>query len=222
MAIALITPGDLRAQAGTSGQGTPPGVQTSGGIRAGTYRIQPGDLLQYRVWPNAELTGEFPVESTGLVYLPMLGAVQVGGKALDEVRTQLRDMYAKLVQGNTQPVVTITAQFGFSVTGGVAHPGIYEGHAGITVFDAISQAGGYRTEATPKYVDVIHADGTTTRLETGGDAQMAAGGNLTSALMQSQDRVVVPAAHKTFTTSNLYAMVQIALGVITVIKVFGK
>jgi hypothetical protein len=51
---------------------------------------------------------------------------------------------------------------------------------------------------------------------------VATGASLTSVLMQSQDRLVVPAAHKAFTTQNLYSAVQIALGLITVIKLFGN
>jgi polysaccharide export outer membrane protein len=222
LALGLAGGAEVSAQVTAPPAGGAAMAQTTGGVRAGSYRIQPGDLLQYRVWPNVELTGEFPVESSGLVYLPMLGAVQVGGKTLDEARSKLREMYSKMVQGSTEPVVTITAQFAFSVTGGVAQPGIFDGHAGMTVFDAISRAGGYKTEATPKYVDVVHADGTTTRLETGDGSQVATGASLTSVLMQSQDRLVVPAAHKAFTTQNLYSAVQIALGLITVIKLFGN
>jgi protein involved in polysaccharide export with SLBB domain len=205
----------------------PPTAQTvsqvTGGTRAGSYRVQPGDMLQYRVWPNVELTGEFPVESSGVVFLPITGAVQVGGKTLDEVRALLRESYAKLVQGSTQPVVTVTAMFPFSVIGGVSFGGVFDGRAGMTVFDAISRAGGYRGDARPKYVDVIHADGTTSRITTGsGKDDGSRDVELTTILLRSQDRVSVPISHRLITGQNAYLFAQTLLGVITVIKLFGN
>ena len=183
-------------------------------VRAGQYRIQPGDMLQYRVWPNAELvSGEFPVESSGLVYLPLVGAVPVGGKTLDEVRATLRDLYARVVQGATAPVVTVLASFPFSVIGDVSAGGVYEGRAGMTVFDAISRAGGFRTDARPKQLDVVHADGTSTQLEPTDVA-------MSSMLLQSQDRVLVPTVRKRLSLQSILTVAQLGIAVLTFARVF--
>ncbi len=183
------------------------------GTRVGQYRVQPGDVLQYKVWPKTEASGDFPVEMSGMVYLPSVGAVPVGGKTLDEVRATLRDLYAKAVLGAIDPVVTVTAMFPFSVTGGVLSGGLYDGKAGMTVFDAISRAGGYINKTRPSHVDVIHADGTTTRLD-GADMQ------LTSVVLQSQDRVTVPSSSPVFTKQNLALAAQLLIGLVTMIKLF--
>lgn len=222
-AVATVSAqGTTGAPAGSTGAAAPgTGGAHAAGIKAGSYRIQAGDMLSYRVWPNAELSGEFPVETTGLVYLPMLGGVAVGGKTVDEVRTQLREMYGKTVQGSTQPVVTVTAQFAFSITGGVADPGFYEGTAGMSVFDAVSRAGGFRNEAVPKYVEVAHQNGRTDRIDIQNKGAEGQSG-LASVQMQSQDRIIVPIAHRTFTTQNLYSVLQLLIGAATAIKVFGN
>jgi protein involved in polysaccharide export with SLBB domain len=183
------------------------------GTRAGQYRLQPGDVLQFRVWPNQEASGEFPVESTGIVYLPLAGAVTVGGKTLEEVRSELRDLYRRAVQGATQPVVTVTALFPFSVTGGVVSGGLYDGRAGMTVSDAMNRAGGPRGDTRPGHVDVVHADGTTTRLA--GDAS-----ELTSVLLRSQDHVVVPAPKRSLSLQTVASMAQLAIGIVTMLKLF--
>jgi polysaccharide biosynthesis/export protein len=210
MIAALAVPAIAVSAQGVVGTAAP----LTGGIRAGQYRIQAGDLLQYRVWPNAEqASGEFPVESSGLVYLPLVGAVPVAGKTLDEVRATLRDLYARVVQGATAPVVTVMAMFPFSVIGDVSSGGVYEGRAGMTVFDAISRAGGFRTDARPKQLDVVHADGTTTPM----DATDAA---MSTVLLQSQDRVVVPTYRKRITLQSILAVAQLGIAIITFAKVF--
>jgi protein involved in polysaccharide export with SLBB domain len=185
----------------------------TGGVRAGQYRIQAGDLLQYRVWPNTEASGEFPVESSGLVYLPLAGAVPVGGKTLDEVRATLRDLYARAVQGATQPVVTVTAIFPFSVIGDVSRGGIYDGRAGMTVFDAVSHAGGFRTDERPKQLSVVHADGASMMVDATDEA-------MSTVLLQSQDRVVVPTHRSRMSVQSLLSLAQLAIGLVTIVKVF--
>ena len=79
--------------------------------------IRPGDLLVIQVWPDETLSGEFPVEESGIVYVPVLGAVEVGGLPLREVRRRLREGYEETMR---MPIVTIRIYKSFGLRPGLA------------------------------------------------------------------------------------------------------
>ena len=72
------------------------------------YVVRPGDVLSIMVWPDETLSGDFPVEESGTVYVPVLGAVEVGGLPLRELRRIFREGYGMAMRS---PVVTITFDF---------------------------------------------------------------------------------------------------------------
>ncbi len=53
------------------------------------YIVRAGDVLQIRVWPDSSLGGAYPVEETGVVYLPLVGAVSAGGRPIVDLREML-------------------------------------------------------------------------------------------------------------------------------------
>src|SRR5690606_6114239 len=105
--------------------------------------VRPGDVLRISVWPETSLGGDFPVESNGYVYLPILGEVPAGNVSLSTLRAQLREGYSSNMKN---PVVTVTPLFRVSVLGAVARPALYNVDPTHTLFDVISLAGGLTTE----------------------------------------------------------------------------
>ena len=53
--------------------------------------IASGDVLRLRVWPEEALSGEYPVEVSGIVYLRLLGELHVAGIKADG-RTRTDDL----------------------------------------------------------------------------------------------------------------------------------
>jgi len=82
--------------------------------------LRPGDVLRVSVWPDAELGGEFPVETDGLVYLPFLGGVPATGVSVEQLRKDIREGYQS-AQRNA--VVAVTPLYRIGVTGSVRRPG---------------------------------------------------------------------------------------------------
>jgi polysaccharide export outer membrane protein len=148
--------------------------------------LRPGDVLRIKVWPDQSLSGEFPIETTGSAYLPVIGEVQAVGVPLETIRARLRARYAAMM---TNPVVTITPVFRVSVLGAVQRPGLYAVDATQTVIDVISQAGGFSTTAQPGAIRLIR--GGRAILLNGTDA-LESGDPTLSAALQSGDRIVVP------------------------------
>ena len=150
------------------------------------FVVRTGDLLRIRVWPESELSGEYPVEDTGEVFLPMLGGVAVAGSTLQEIRVMLRDLFAGSMRS---PVVSITPSFPVSVLGSVLRPGLYRLEGTQTVFDAISLAGGFRDDAKQDEITVFRGGMT---YDFNADLAIETGEADFALNLQSGDRIIVP------------------------------
>lgn len=110
-------------------------------------RLAPGDVIELKVYQEDELNGRVRVDGNGTVTLPLLGAVKVSGKTVEETSGFIRDLLER--DYLFEPHVTVTvAEFAkkrFSVMGEVKVPGFYvipESET-INVLQALSMAGGY-------------------------------------------------------------------------------
>jgi polysaccharide export outer membrane protein len=148
--------------------------------------LRPGDAIRIRVWPQAELSGEFEVEDTGVVHLPFLGSVQVEGTTVARLRNDLRAGYEEIMK---EPVVTITPLFNVGVLGGVRRPGIYRIDPTQNILDVILEAGGFVDKAKEDQVQIIR-DGQI--LDYNVERALEEAANLDELQLRSGDKVMVP------------------------------
>jgi hypothetical protein len=77
-------------------------VDTSQAIALSSYRIEPLDILQFRVEPalkNAPLTGTYYVEPDEKINLGLpYGSVQVGGLTLEQAQQVVQDHLSKIIE----------------------------------------------------------------------------------------------------------------------------
>jgi polysaccharide export outer membrane protein len=114
--------------------------------------LRVGDLLRIRVWPDSVLGGQFTIEETGLIYLPVIGEYRAAGRSVASVRQDLRQLYGKEVKS---PVVTVSPAFRVSVLGAVQRPGLYFADPTQTWYDLISEAGGFTDRAVRDHVRIL-------------------------------------------------------------------
>ena len=117
--------------------------------RAGDrYVISAGDLLSVRVYNQENLSTHARVRSDGRIAMPLVGEVEVRGKAPAMVSTELE---AKLKEFMLTPTVTVTVEetlpTSVTVLGQVVHPGIYTVDATSGVMQALAVAGGFNDYA---------------------------------------------------------------------------
>jgi polysaccharide biosynthesis/export protein len=110
------------------------------------YIIGPGDTLQVFVWRSAELTVTVPVRPDGRFSMPLLQDVQAAGKSPSEVADQIKKGLVDYVR---DPMVTVIVQTvtaagvgKVSVIGEAAAPKSISYRAGLTLLDALIEAGG--------------------------------------------------------------------------------
>lgn len=125
------------------------------------YRLGSGDKLRFIVYGEADLSGEFDVDGSGSVSLPLIGEVKAEGRTLraleDIVAARLREGYL------TDPRVNIEVlnYRPYYIVGEVEEPGEFPYTAGMTILNAVAVAGGYtyRADTDRVYVSRPNQDG---------------------------------------------------------------
>ncbi|MDE3052263.1 MAG: polysaccharide biosynthesis/export family protein [Gemmatimonadota bacterium] len=148
--------------------------------------LRPGDIMRVKFWPEQQYSGDYEVETSGIVAMPLLGEMHVAGQPLSAVRAEVRDRYRSMT---TNGVAIVSLQFRVSVIGQVARPGLYPMDATQSVFDALSQAGGPTNAADLSQIRLLRADHV---IVLNAAEELRTGAPMLSVLLESGDRIVVP------------------------------
>jgi polysaccharide export outer membrane protein len=70
------------------------GSLSASSVAAQSYRIQPGDVLQIEVIEDPGLNRQVLVSPDGRITLPLAGAVQAGGRTVEEIQADLTSLLA--------------------------------------------------------------------------------------------------------------------------------
>lgn len=118
------------------------------------YRLGADDVVQVNVWHNPELSVSVPVRPDGKITVPLAGDVEAGGKTSNEVAEIIREKLAVYVR-DPQVTVIVTQLRSHEfltrvrITGAVRNPSSMPYRQGMTVLDAVLQAGGVNEFASP-------------------------------------------------------------------------
>lgn len=118
------------------------------GVR-GEYRCGPGDRLAVAVFEVEELSGLVSIDADGLIRLPLVGAIAVGGLTTGQIEARLVELYgANLLQ---DPQISVAVEeYGsqpVSVLGAVKEPGVLQLQGSRRLMDVIAMAGGLSEQA---------------------------------------------------------------------------
>ncbi len=118
------------------------------------YRIGIDDVIAVSVWRNAELSVTGPVRPDGMITMPIIGDVRAGGKTPEEVAATIREKLSEYIREpqvavSVVQLVSHTYLTRVRVTGAVLRPISIPHRPGMTVLDAILEAGGVTEFAAP-------------------------------------------------------------------------
>lgn len=135
----------------------------------GDYRIGADDRVQITVWRNPELSTTVPVRPDGKISVPLIGDVQAGGKTPTQVAAIIRDkLSAYIREPNVAVILTELRSHEFlsrvRVTGAVRTPRSMPYRPGMTVLDAVLEAGGTNDFAAPNRTKLYRKTKTKTDL----------------------------------------------------------
>lgn len=119
-----------------------------------TYRIGVDDQVQVTVWRNPELSVNVPVRPDGMISVPLVGDVQAGGLTPDEVAENIKKKLAYYIRDPSVTVILTSLKSHefltrIRITGAVRSPRSMPFRQGMTVLDAILEAGGVTEFAAP-------------------------------------------------------------------------
>ena len=109
-----------------------------------TYRIGPADKIAVRVVGQPEYSLEkVEVSPVGRIYHPLIGDIDVAGLSIDRLRDKLTLSFGEFIREPRVSVELVEANSAkIGILGDVTHPGIVVMARPMTVFDAVSSAGG--------------------------------------------------------------------------------
>jgi polysaccharide export outer membrane protein len=162
------------------------------------YVLQPLDLLRVLVFQEEDINkqGEVRISEQATVTLPMIGTVNLRGKTVRQAEALIRDLYDKDYLVNPQVNVQVVkyAERFVNVSGAVNNAGRvpFPQERGLTVFAAITAAGGYSRLANLKKVTITRkgADGAPEKREINVEAIIK--GEADDVPLENDDTIVVP------------------------------
>ncbi len=122
------------------------------------YRLGSGDKIQVTVFGHKDLSGEFEVDGSGTIRLPLIGEVKVGRKTVQELETSIIGKLKPDYLINPRVSVQVLNYRPFYIIGEVKKPGSYPYVSGMTVINAIALAGGFTYRARENQILVLRAN----------------------------------------------------------------
>ena len=142
----------------TSGPRIAAGEQVAKQQSAIAYTLGNGDQLRITVFGQPDLSGQFEVDGTGSISLPLVGQVE----ALGLTTPQLESRIVEKLEGdyilNPRVSAEIINYRPYYILGEVNRPGEYPFTSGLTVMNAVAAAGGWTYRANKKVVYIKSVD----------------------------------------------------------------
>jgi polysaccharide biosynthesis/export protein len=125
------------------------------------YRIAPLDTLTVRVFKMPDLTGDYEVDLTGSIAMPLIGSVPAAELTTAELSRRLTERYGARYLENPDINVGVKSSTRRSVTvdGAVKQSGSFPVTGSLTLIQAVAQAGGTTEDANPRRVAVFRTVG---------------------------------------------------------------
>jgi polysaccharide export outer membrane protein len=129
------------SKAFAQGQPLPPAAA------AASYLLGPNDRIRLKVYGEADITGEYEVDSNGQVSIPLAGHIAAAGMTTKQLERSISSALAKGIVRDPRVNVEIALYRPYYILGEVKKGGEYPYRLGLTVMDAVASAGGYTYRA---------------------------------------------------------------------------
>jgi protein involved in polysaccharide export with SLBB domain len=157
------------------------------------YLLGPGDELLIRGWGTIDIDYRATIDRNGLINMPMIGSVVLGGVRAGDAEAIIRGTVAKLYKG-----VTLSVNFGqlraitVYVVGQASRPGTYTVSNMSTLVTALFASGGPNANGSMRRVQVKRNGKVVAELDL--NAFIAHGDKSADIRLQDGDAIYIPAA----------------------------
>lgn len=144
-AAAVVASADSPAKALDPNKSAPSAIVAS-------YRLGADDKVRVIVYGEDDITGEYAVNSTGKMSLPLVGEVQAAGLTIPELQLEIQQAYQNGYLKDPKVSAEVLNYRPFYILGEVMKPGTYPFENGLTVLKAVATAEGFTYRANTKRV----------------------------------------------------------------------
>jgi|SRR6185312_1752905 polysaccharide export outer membrane protein len=130
-----------------------PSSQTS----PGDYVLGPNDRVRLKVYGEPDISGEYEIDNTGQVSIPLAGHIAAAGLTTKELEHAIAAALAKGIVRDPRVNVEVALYRPYYILGEVKKSGEYPYRLGLTVLDAVASAGGFTYRANENKVYVRRA-----------------------------------------------------------------
>jgi protein involved in polysaccharide export with SLBB domain len=125
---------------------------------ATAYTLGSADRLRVTVFGHPDLSGEFEVDGTGAISLPLIGQMKAEGLSTAALENAISTSLGNGYILNPRVSVEVINYRPFYILGEVGKPGEYPYTSGLTVQNAVAAAGGFTYRANKKVVHIKSID----------------------------------------------------------------
>jgi len=119
---------------------------------ADNYILGPNDRIRLKVYGESDITGEYEINNTGQVSIPLAGHIKAAGSTTRQLEKAIASALAKGIVRDPRVNVEIAQYRPYYILGEVKKSGEYPYRHGLTVMDAVASAGGFTYRANENKV----------------------------------------------------------------------
>jgi polysaccharide export outer membrane protein len=159
--LAIVAHAQTPLPNNNSGAPAPPAPPTSTAETDPSYRLTPGDSISVNVYAEPEMSAAQRMDVNGVVRLPLIGEIKLGGKSVREAEKTLENLYRQRELLKAPLVSIVVSNYALrevSVLGAVRSPGNFQFPKEVTsldIADLITRLGGFTETAKGDAVSVI-------------------------------------------------------------------
>lgn len=130
------------------------------------YTLGAGDHIRVTVFNQPDLSGDFEVDGSGNVSLPLIRDVHAQGMTLNQLEERIVSQLSPDYVKDPKVSVEVLNYRPFYIFGEVNNPGSYPFVSGMTVVNAIAMAGGFSYRARTNEVKIVRSNDPTRTPQT--------------------------------------------------------
>ena len=101
--------------------------------------VDPGDLIELRIWREPDMSGEYLVSRLGVAVFPRLGEIKVSEHTPETLQTLLAREYRRYLRN---PSIEVIVRRRVEIGGAVRNGGLFHVDPTVTISGALAMAGG--------------------------------------------------------------------------------
>jgi hypothetical protein len=118
------------------------------------YVLGPGDKLKLNVFDETDLSGDYSIDGSGYVRLPLIGQVRAAGYTAQQLEGAIGSALAQGYLKSPRVSVEVSTYRPFYIIGAVNRPGEYPYVNHMNALNAVALAGGYTPTAVESVIYV--------------------------------------------------------------------